>query len=49
MEEARYNPGHSPRRAEARDHSKDQHDLEMPMQEIENFTRHLRSPNDCDP
>ncbi|WP_447909776.1 hypothetical protein [Brevundimonas bullata] len=47
--EAQDNVHHREQQAKASDHSKDQRDLEMPMQKIENFTRHLRLSSDCGP
>lgn len=49
MEKTQHGVRDSPQNADARDQSKDQHGLEMPMKKVENFTRHLRLPSDCGP
>lgn len=49
MKKAKHGVRHHGQDAKARNNSKDQNSLEMPMQEIENFTRHLRLPSNCGP
>jgi hypothetical protein len=49
MEKAQHGVSDGAQEAKARDHSQDQNGSEMSVEEIEDFTRHLRLSSDCGP